>query len=1087
MRAAMSKKAFTLAVAVIGSVGAIGCVVPENGSAPGSSAYRTSGDGARLGRASGDEATFASFESRKVKKLALAYPEKRIAEPPKAPISLTGSDGTGLELRVMKAKAVVKGPLAFTQLHLTFHNPESRQREGRFEITLPSGAAVSRFAMKTSRGWQEAEMVERQRARQIYEDFLHRKQDPALLEKKAGNQFRARVFPIQANSEKEIILSYSQNIESAEQAYRLPLRGLPKMRRLEITALVGRSTGSGGSGSSGSESKGSSGSSGSSLGGQVVTTRSIQVRKAEFQPTEDFVVNARTGLDGLYNGKLAAIRIRPNIPSGRAPMESLLLLVDTSASRAAGFHRQVKNVAGMIGELKRYYGGSAPIRVAAFDQSVGTIYAGPLQGFGSKQVDDLLARRPLGASDLEGALRWAGTLQSYKRVVVVSDMVITAGETDGAKLKSTVKSLSPSVERLDVVLVGGIRDKKAAKVLVTGGLEQDGAVLEGDADPAVVAAKLSQRVVSGIEVDVAGADWCWPKRIDGAQPGDGVLVFATMKPEALSGSRSGSGSSLVAVNLSGPVKQTLSVPVVETKKPLLERAWVEARIAHLEAKGAQPDIEPDIRQAIKKQIISLSTKHRVLSDYTALLVLETAADYARYGIARNALADILVVGATGVEVARRAKPLVAHRPRTDDQRPPVRRTGQPRPRGAPPAVEPDGAMPEAAKSTAARRDAPSPGPSERRPSPAPRRRMKRRSSSSRRPAPAGAPSSPPPAASSESADSPATLRETRERREERAEPKIPKGPPPLTGKLAKVDELLRKDRVEEALLTALRWRAKEPGDVLALVALGDALRHAGSKGLAARAYGSIIDLFPSRADMRRFAGERLEALGKTGAPLAVDTYEKAVEQRPDHVSAHHLLAMAQIRAGAPQKAFGTLEAGLKQTYRISRPGTMRILREDLALAGAAWAAKEPKMTQQIIQKLAKHNLRLPDRPSTRFVLVWETDANDVDFHIHDGKGGHAYYSSKELESGGKLYADVTNGYGPECFAIEGKPTAYPYSLSIHYYSKGPMGYGMGKIQIIAHDGKGNLTFADRPFVVMNDRAYVDLGQVKGPLSKSASK
>jgi hypothetical protein len=40
-----------------------------------------------------------------------------------------------------------------------------------------------------------------------------------------------------------------------------------------------------------------------------------------------------------------------------------------------------------------------------------------------------------------------------------------------------------------------------------------------------------------------------------------------------------------------------------------------------------------------------------------------------------------------------------------------------------------------------------------------------------------------------------------------------------------------------------------------------------------------------------------------------------------------------------------------------------------------------------------------------------------------------------------------------------------------------MGYGMGKLEIIEHDGKGSVTFEERPFVVMNDRAFVDLGAV----------
>src|SRR5205823_14390069 len=115
---------------------------------------------------------------------------------------------------------------------------------------------------------------------------------------------------------------------------------------------------------------------------------------------------------------------------------------------------------------------------------------------------------------------------------------------------------------------------------------------------------------------------------------------------------------------------------------------------------------------------------------------------------------------------------------------------------------------------------------------------------------------------------------------------------------------------------------------------------------------------------------------------------------------------------------------------------------------------------------------LEDAPSLRFVLNWETDANDVDLHITDGAGAHAYFRSRTLPSGGELYADVTTGYGPECFTIRVPPKArqYPYHLQAHYYAIGPMGAGMGKLEIIEHDGKGHLRFEERPFVVMVNQA-----------------
>src|SRR5512139_4031097 len=156
-----------------------------------------------------------------------------------APWTLTASDGSGLLLSRVDAKAVFEGPLAFTELHLYFYNPEARVREGTFQITLPQNAAVSRFAMENNGQWMEAEVVEKQLARRAYDDFLHRRQDPALLEKAAGNQFTAKVFPIAGRSLKHIVISYSQELPGA--LYTLPLRGLPKTERVDVElAIAGR-------------------------------------------------------------------------------------------------------------------------------------------------------------------------------------------------------------------------------------------------------------------------------------------------------------------------------------------------------------------------------------------------------------------------------------------------------------------------------------------------------------------------------------------------------------------------------------------------------------------------------------------------------------------------------------------------------------------------------------------------------------------------------------------------------------------------------------------------------------------------------
>jgi uncharacterized protein YfaP (DUF2135 family) len=120
---------------------------------------------------------------------------------------------------------------------------------------------------------------------------------------------------------------------------------------------------------------------------------------------------------------------------------------------------------------------------------------------------------------------------------------------------------------------------------------------------------------------------------------------------------------------------------------------------------------------------------------------------------------------------------------------------------------------------------------------------------------------------------------------------------------------------------------------------------------------------------------------------------------------------------------------------------------------------------------------IADRPSLRIVLAWETDANDVDLHVRDRAGGHAFFSQRRLPSGGELLDDLTDGYGPELFAVDA-PAAFPYRASVHYYRRGPMGLGLGTVQVIRHDGAGNVTVEDRPFAIQTDGATIDLGEIR---------
>jgi len=639
---------------------------------------------------------------------------------------------------------------------------------------------------------------------------------------------------------------------------------------------------------------------------------------------------------------------------------------------------------------------------------------------------------------------------------------------------------------------------------VTAGLPQDGLVLDAEQDAATAVRRLTRATRSGITIAVDGAGWVWPSVVNGVQPGDEILVYADLPPEVPFRLKVG-GALMPLVGALAP-----------TPRPLLERAWVRARIARIiEQRDAVASKDRDLAAALKKQAIDLSMQNRVLCPFTSLLVLETEQDYARFGIERRALADILTVGPSGVTLLHRveiAAPSQQPEWSTAQEDKPLpaqahalakRETGDLRMREGKKAKSADVDL----SSLRSDDDVMMEASSDRGPAGAPR---------------AAQAAAPPPPATAMPEPSASTLdgliggegarfgsgaganalggrvhaapmpmpmptRSSRARiaaaaREEEAVTEgMPVGTLPVTGPFKEVLDLIQAHRAREALARAFAWRDRDAGDVLALVALGECFEALRDAPDASRAYGSIIDLFPGRADMRRFAGERLERVsGARPLALAIDSYRKAVEQRPDHPAGHHLLGFALLKAGHPRQAFEAIAFGAGQKYPAGRfLGVDRILREDLGLLAAAWTHADPARAAEIRERLLRAGGTPESGPSLRFILNWETDANDVDFHIHDAHGGHAFYSAPHLPSGGDLYADVTTGYGPECFTIRGPAAgrAAPYQLQAHYYSRGPMGYGMGKLQIIDHDGHGNLRFDERPFVIMQDGAFVDLGHV----------
>ena len=130
--------------------------------------------------------------------------------------ALVAKDADGgqvdLSLRRFHVDVHVEDGFARTTIDQTYFNHAGRRLEGTFYFPLPPDASLSRLAMYVDGKLNEGGMVERQRARQVYQSVKDQMKDPALLEWVDGTTFKMRVFPLEARQEKRIVLSYTQRL-----------------------------------------------------------------------------------------------------------------------------------------------------------------------------------------------------------------------------------------------------------------------------------------------------------------------------------------------------------------------------------------------------------------------------------------------------------------------------------------------------------------------------------------------------------------------------------------------------------------------------------------------------------------------------------------------------------------------------------------------------------------------------------------------------------------------------------------------------------------------------------------------------------
>jgi Ca-activated chloride channel family protein len=119
----------------------------------------------------------------------------------------------------------VVGRVAHFEVSEWFVNRGARVAEGEYLYPLAGEAVFQGFSLYQGETELRGEIMDADRARQIYEEIVRRRADPALIELAGQGLVRARVFPIEPGDTRQVTLRYTQVLERAGNALQLTYAG----------------------------------------------------------------------------------------------------------------------------------------------------------------------------------------------------------------------------------------------------------------------------------------------------------------------------------------------------------------------------------------------------------------------------------------------------------------------------------------------------------------------------------------------------------------------------------------------------------------------------------------------------------------------------------------------------------------------------------------------------------------------------------------------------------------------------------------------------------------------------------------------
>jgi hypothetical protein len=517
-----------------------------------------------------------------------------------------------LELKTVQVDVRTAGDLAITEVTHVFHNASDDRREGTFRFPVPDGALVTGLALEIDGKLVEGEMVERDKAREVYEKVVDAMLDPALLEWEDGNWFKLRVFPLDPNADKKVVIRYVTPLvhgaNSWEYDYAISAPDHGAIGALEIK-----------------------------VDGQVALAQREVAQGVDLIVPVAVTKVPTVMREVLPDGAYTAIRIAPRLPAlpiAAAANHRLAVVFDTSRSALEGKQQALELLETTLREL----GPTDRFLVLASDVDV----TPATQDFVAATPDAIAqalgfvaAIEPDGASDL-GIAFAALAGRAPSEVIYVGDGIPTWGEQRPDELGKAADKLGAPIEAALIgkgattALWGELAGKTGGRAMIVKSQldEKRFALIAGHA------AQLPR--LSDAHLAAPAGAILFPTSAATVFAGDELaFVMKTPADQALPGSLQLTGK------LGGkPYVEDIQLTAFASTERVAQR-WARQQLLALEAADAP-----------KEQIVALSTEHNVMSKYTSLLVLENDEMYKQFQIARKnqAAADKLALASAAPQV-----------------------------------------------------------------------------------------------------------------------------------------------------------------------------------------------------------------------------------------------------------------------------------------------------------------------------------------------------------------------------------------------------------------------------------------------------